>query len=104
MRTKMEEFTFNNSEEFEGIVESGDIRVAQALVETVLKNLKGRKRHIPAMSVFLKDEQLILDVTVDREDFEYVLKTNLHKYEAHEMYEKCAEIVNALKFLEEKKK
>lgn len=100
----MEEFTVNNSEEFEEMVEQGDIRVAQALVETVLKNLKGRKRHIPAMSIFLKDEQLMLDVTVDRNDFAYVLQTNLPKYEAHELYEKCAEIVNAIKFLEEKKK
>jgi hypothetical protein len=104
MTAKMEEFTVNNSEEFEDMVEQGDIRVAQALVETILKNLKGRKRHIPAMSVFLKEEQLILDVTVNRDDFAYVLKTNLPKYEAHELYEKCSEIVSALKFLEEKKK
>ncbi len=56
------------------------------------------------MSIYLKDEQLLLDVTVDRKDFEYVLETNLSKYEAHELYEGCAEIVNALKFLREKKK
>jgi hypothetical protein len=104
MATKMESFDVNNSEEFENMIEQGDIRVTQALVETILKNLKGRKRHIPAMSVFLKDEELILDVTVDREDFAYVLETNLPKYEAHELYEKCAEIVKALEFLKKKKK
>ncbi len=101
MAVKMEEFTVNNSEEFESMIEQGDLKIAQALVETVLANLKGRKRHIPAMSIFLKDEQLVLDVTVDREDFTYVLETNLPKYEAHELYEKCAEIVKALKFLNE---
>ena len=100
----MESFDVNNSEEFESMIEQGDIRIAKALVETILKNLKGRKRHIPALSVFLKDEELILDVTVDREDFAYVLETNLPKYEAHELYEKCAEIVKALEFLKEKKK
>jgi hypothetical protein len=104
MKEKMEEFTVDNSEEFESMIEAGDIRIAKALVETILKNLKGRKRHIPAMSIYLKDEQLLLDVTVDRKDFEYVLETNLSKYEAHELYEGCAEIVNALKFLREKKK
>ena len=104
MATKMESFDVNNSEEFESMIEHGDIRVAQALVETILKNLKGRKRHIPAMSIFLKEEELILDVTVDREDFAYVLETNLPKYEAHELYEKCAEIVKALEFLKKKKK
>ena len=104
MATKMESFDVNNSEEFESMVQQGDIRIAKALVETILKNLKGRKRHIPAMSIFLKDEELILDVTVDREDFTYVLETNLPKYEAHELYEKCAEIVKALEFLKKKKK
>jgi hypothetical protein len=99
---RMEEFVVNNSEEFENMVEAGDINIAKALVETVLKNLKGRKRHIPAMSVFLQEEQLILDVTVDRNDFIYVLENNLPKYEAHELYEKCVEIVDALKFLKEK--
>jgi hypothetical protein len=104
MATKMESFSVNNSEEFESMIEHGDIRVAKALVGTILKNLKGRKRHIPAMSIFLKDEELILDVTVDREDFAYVLETHLPKYEAHELYEECAEIVKALEFLKTKKK
>jgi hypothetical protein len=52
----------------------------------------------------LKDEELILDVTVDRDDFTYVLETHLPKYEAHELYEECAEIVKALEFLKKKKK
>ena len=38
-------------------------------------------------------------MAVKMEEFTYVLETNLPKYEAHELYEKCAEIVNALKFL-----
>jgi len=99
---KMKEFSVNNMEEFEQMAESGDIRIAQALVDTILKNLKGRKRHIPALSVFVEEEELILDVTVDREDFIFVLETNLSKFEKHEMYEVCAEIVKAVKFLKEK--
>jgi hypothetical protein len=35
----MEEFTVNNMEEFENMAESGDIRIAKALVNTILKNL-----------------------------------------------------------------
>jgi hypothetical protein len=99
--TKMEEFSVNNSEEFEKMVEKGDIRIAKALVGTILSNLKGRKRHIPALSVFLEEEELVLDVTVDRQDFIYVLETNLPKFEVHELYEECAEIVKAIKYLKE---
>ena len=78
--------------------------INNVMFNPILKNLKGRKRHIPALSVFLEDEEIVLDVTVDREDFEYVLETNLPKYEAHELYEDCAEIVKALEFLRSKKK
>jgi hypothetical protein len=101
---KMEEFTLNTSEEFNQMIENGDIRVAKALVSTILKHLKGKKRHLPALSIYISEEQILLDVTVDRNDFEYVLKTHLPTYEKHELYEGCAEIVKALKFLEEKKK
>ena len=97
----MEEFTVNNSDEFESMMEQGDIRISKALVGTILKNLKGRKRHIPAMSIFLQDEQMLMDVTVDREDFIYVLEKNLPKYEEEELYEECAEIVRGIKFLKE---
>ena len=101
---RMEEFTVNNMEEFENMAESGDIRIAKALVNTILKNLKGRKRHIPALSVFVEEEDLILDITVDRQDFIFVLEANLSKFEKHEMYEECAEIVKAVKYLKEKEK
>ena len=104
MKVKMKEFEVNNSEEFEGLIESKDIKISQALVETILTNLKGRKRHIHAMSVLFQDEQMIFDVTVDREDFIYVLETHLPTYEFHELYEKCADIVNAIKYLKDKQK
>lgn len=100
----MEEFTVNNSDEFESMMEQGDIRISKALVGTILKNLKGRKRHIPAMSIFLQDEQMLMDVTVDREDFIYVLEKNLPKYEEEELYEDCAKIVTAINFLKDKQK
>jgi hypothetical protein len=101
---KMEEFTVNNSDEFESMMEQGDIRISKALVGTILKNLKGRKRHIPAMSIFLQDEQMLMDVTVDREDFIYVLEKNLPKYEEEELYEECTEIMKAINFLKDKQK
>jgi hypothetical protein len=104
MTTKMEEFTINNSEEFNQMIEHKDIRISKALVSAILRNLKGKKRHIPAMSVFVEEEQILLDVTVDRKDFEYVLKTHLPTYEQYELYEECSQIVKALDFLKENQK
>jgi hypothetical protein len=98
------EISVFDSEEFEEMIAKRDLRISKALVETILKNLKGRKRHIYALSVVIEQEQTIYDITVDREDFIVTLENNLPIYEEHELYEGCAEIVDAIKFLKEKKK
>ena len=96
------EISVFDSEEFEKMIAKRDLRISKALVETVLKNLKGRKRYIHALSVLVETEETIYDVTVDRVDFVNTLENNLSIYEENELYEGCAEIVKAIKFLKEK--
>ena len=97
------EISVFDNEEFEEMVAKRDLRISKALVETILKNLKGRKRHIHALSVLVEQEQVIYDITVDREDFLTTLENNLSIYEKHELYEDCAEIVKGIKYLKDKK-
>jgi hypothetical protein len=93
-----------DSDEFEELVSSRDLRISSALIETILKNLNGRKRHLHALSVLIEQEQTIYDITIDREEFITTLKSNLPIFEENELYEQCSKIVKAIKFLEEKKK
>ena len=99
-----EEISVFDSDEFEQLVASRDLRISKALVETILKNLNGRKRHIHALSVLVEQEQTMYDITIDRQEFIITLEQNLPNYEKYELYEGCAEIVNAIKVLKEKKK
>jgi len=99
-----EEISVFDTDEFEQLVASRDLRVSKALVETILKNLNGRKRHIHALSVLIEQEQTMYDITIDRQEFVTTLEQNLPIYEKHELYEGCQEIVNAIKFLKDKKK
>ena len=47
MKTEMaKEINVFDSEEFERLVSEKDIRISNALVDTVLKNLKGKKNYI----------------------------------------------------------
>jgi hypothetical protein len=94
------EITVFNSDEFEELITNRDVRIAQALVDTILSNLKGRKRHLHALSVLVEQEQTIYDITVDRKEFITTLKTNLPIFEEKELYEVCAEIRDALIILE----
>ena len=98
------ELTVNNNEEFEDLINNQDKEVSEALVETILKNLKGRKRHLHVLSVAVIEEGSIYDITIDRNDFEDTLNKQLPILEKYEMYERCAEVVKALNYLKEKKK
>lgn len=93
-----------DSEEFEDMISKKDIRISKALVETILKNLNGKKRHLHALSVFVENEGAIYDITIDRQDFLTTLENNLPIYEKHELYEKCAEILTAINQLKGKSK
>lgn len=98
------EISVFDSDEFEELIQQRDLRISKALVETILKNINGRKRHLHALSVLVEQEQTIYDITVDRQDFLKTLESNLPVYEQHELYEGCAEIVKAIKFLKGKVK
>jgi hypothetical protein len=98
------EISVFDSDEFEKLVENRDLRISKALVETILKNLKSRKRYFHALSILVEQEQTIYDITVDKQDFVITLEQNLTVFEENEMYEECAEMVKAIKFLKEKEK
>ena len=97
------EFEVQNAEEFEKLIKSKDFRVYEALVSTVLKNLKSTKRHHHALSIISTDEDAIYDITIDKQDFHHTLEESLIAYEKQEKYEKCAEIKKAMDFLDQKK-
>ena len=96
------EFEVETTEEFESMLQTKDIRISEALVNTILNNLKGKKRHIHALSVVCKEEDAIYDITVDRNDFYHTLETNLPTYEKEERYEECNEIKKALDYLKKR--
>ena len=98
------EISVFDSDEFVQLVASRDLRISKALVDTILKNLNGRKRHVHALSVLVEQEQTMYDITIDRQEFVTTLEQNLPVLEKNEDYETCAEVVKAIKFLKEKKK
>tara|TARA_R100001163_G_scaffold61859_1_gene52173 strand:+ start:141 stop:449 length:309 start_codon:yes stop_codon:yes gene_type:complete len=96
------EFEVKNAEEFEMMIKNGDFRISEALVSTILKNLKGKKRHHHALSIISLDEDAVYDVTIDRDDFHHTLTESLKKYEEEEMYEECVKIKEAIAYLNSK--
>jgi len=93
------EISVYSSEEFEQMISNLDYRISKALIETILKNLNGKKRHYHVLSVSIENEQLIYDITVDKQDFPKLLENNIQVFENCEDYETCDKIVKALKHL-----
>ena len=98
------EFEVDTAEEFETMLLAEDIRISEALVDTILDNLKSKKRYIHALSIICREDHAIYDITVDRKDFQHTLQKNLKSYEIEERYEDCIKIKKALAYLEKKRK
>ena len=97
------EFEVDSPEEFEMMVERGDIRISKALVSTILKNLKSKKNHHHALSITCLDEGETYDVTINKQDFQITLEKCLPGFEVEQLYEECGEILSAITYLKKKK-
>jgi hypothetical protein len=71
-------------------------------VDTTLENLQTKKKVIPIVSIYAQEEDMVWDLTLDREDMEETLSKNLEIMEKFEDYERCQEIVNGIKFIQSK--
>lgn len=83
-------------QEFEDLIYNKDLNISKAIVDKILNNLKTKKRFIPVLEINISDENKIMDLTVDREDFIDTLEKNLEIHIFHEEYEKCVAIKNAI--------
>ena len=98
------EFEVERPEDFEKLIHDKDIRITKALTNTILKNLKSKKRHHHTLSIICNEDGTIFDVTIDKKDFLPSLTSALPAYENEELYEECGKIVNAIDYLKMKDK
>jgi hypothetical protein len=96
------EITLNNSEEFQEMVDRKDFVISKAVVESILSNLNGRKKHVHVLSVNCLEEEAIFDITLERQFFADTLQENLKYYIEQELYEDCTKIVEAINTLKSK--
>jgi hypothetical protein len=76
--------------------------MAQDIVETVLENLNTRKKEIPVFEIEVDGENATYTLSVKRDEFIEILKTNLIHFENEEAYEGCQKIIEAINYLKTK--
>jgi hypothetical protein len=94
--------TYSDSSKIESILSNGDYDLSCLVVDVALENLKTKRKVIPVVSIYSQDEDLIYDLTLDREDIEETLTQNLSIMERFEDYERCQKIVDGIKSIKNK--
>lgn len=97
---KPKEFEVRTLDEFQELVENKNFSISQAIVNSILNNLKTRKKNVHVLTVICTEEDTIFDITLEKTNFVDTLKDNLKYFEEREMYETCAEINKAIKALD----
>ena len=77
----------------------------EACVESILKNLNTKKRHIHILEVIIEEEDRIFDITCDRNDFIETLEKNFRNAEdtyitAKKIFEENLKLVDTSKIFE----
>lgn len=100
---KPKEIEVNNVEEFQELVSKKHFGISQAIVNSILNNLKTRKKNVHVLSVRCLEENTIFDITLEKHHFSDTLKENIKYFEDREMYEECIKIQKAINVLSKPK-
>lgn len=93
---------FDTTEEMNDSFRGGDKRLHDLIVDTALANVKTKRKTIPVVSIYTKDEDMIYDIMIERDDMLETLEQNLTSMEEYEDYERCQKIVEAISYLKQK--
>ncbi len=88
-----------NAKEFEQMIKDKDLSISKGIVEGILKNLIGKRKHVHVLEIYIKDEDTTVDITCHRDDFVETHEENLQTHIYHEDYEACSGIQKAIKYL-----
>ena len=101
---KPKEFTVKTMDDFQTLVNVKHFSISEAIVDSILNNLKTRKKRVHVLSVKCVEDDAIFDITLDKTKFIDTLQENLQYFEERELYEKCAKINKAINDLNKVKK
>lgn len=85
-----------NEDTFDDLLDNGDYRLAQAIVEGILSQLPTDEENLRIVEVYVEEEDDIYDLSINKNDIIETLQDNLVWYEKEENYEGCASIVKAI--------
>ena len=68
--------TVKTQEDFEDLVRDRNFEISSAITKSIIKNLKGKRKNVPILSIKVLEEQTIYDITLKRDDMLESLEKN----------------------------
>jgi hypothetical protein len=96
--------SYDNASDIESLFINGDYNLSCIVVDTALENLKTKRKVIPIASIYSKNDDIVFDLVLDREDIKETLNDNLKIMENFEDYERCQKIIDSIEFIKTKTK
>jgi ATP/maltotriose-dependent transcriptional regulator MalT len=90
---------FGTTEEINETFAGGNKHLSDLIVDTILEELESDIQEIPIVVLTARDDELIYEVTANRDDLVETLEQNLETMEDYEDYERCQKIVSAIQYL-----
>jgi hypothetical protein len=98
----VKKITVENYSDFLEMATNQKFTFSQGIVETILDNINTRKKQIPVFEIEVDSEGATYTLSVERDEFIKILKTNLIHFENEEAYEGCQKIIEAINYLKTK--
>ena len=97
---KPQEIEVKSLSDFQDLVDKKYFGISEAIVQSILSNLKTRKKNVHVLSVKCVEENTVFDITLEKVNFKETLKENLKYFEDREIYEECGKIHKAIETLD----
>lgn len=93
---KPKEITVKSIDDFQKLIDDRAFSISEAVVGSILSNLKTRKKNVHVLSVKCLEDKTIFDITLEKKHFIDTLRDNLKYFEERELYEECSKIHKAI--------
>ena len=98
----MKKLTVKTFEDFMDKFVNHDLDVVNELFKHVKIALVKNKKKIQVFSIYCTDTEMVVKLSIDKDEFPKVLNGCMNAYIKNEMYEECSQIKSILEILNKK--
>ena len=85
-----------NRKELEEITQYKDLSISKIIINRITETIDNDEELVHIMDLLIEDEEVVLEVKLEKTEFKQALERNLAIHEKHEDYASCTKIKDLL--------